>query len=58
MLFISHDLNIVRHICHRVAVMYEGEIVEMGTAEEVYNNPQHPYTKQLLEASKLCLKIK
>lgn len=55
MLFISHDLNIVRHICHRVAVMYEGEIVEMGTAEEVYNNPQHPYTKQLLEASKLCL---
>ncbi len=51
MLFISHDLNIVRHICHRVAVMYEGEIVEMGTAEEVYSNPQHPYTKQLLEAS-------
>ncbi len=53
MLFISHDLNIVRHICHRVAVMYEGEIVEMGEAEEVYSNPQHPYTKQLLEASKL-----
>ena len=53
MLFISHDLNIVRHICHRVAVMYQGEIVEMGTAEEVYSNPQHPYTKQLLEASKL-----
>ncbi len=53
MLFISHDLNIVRHICHRVAVMYEGEIVEMGEAEAVYSNPQHPYTKQLLEASKL-----
>ena len=51
MVFISHDLNIVRHICHRVAVMYEGEIVEMGTAEEVYRNPKHPYTKQLLEAS-------
>ncbi len=53
LVFISHDLNIVRHICHRVAVMYEGEIVEMGTAKEVYGNPQHPYTKQLLEASSL-----
>ena len=51
MLFISHDLNIVRHICHRVAVMYQGEIVEMGTAEEVYSNPKHPYTKELLAAS-------
>jgi ABC-type glutathione transport system ATPase component len=53
LVFISHDLNIVRHICHRVAVMYEGEIVEMGTAEEVYRNPQHPYMKQLLKASSL-----
>ena len=53
LVFISHDLNIVRHICHRVAVMYGGEIVEMGTAEEVYQNPKHPYTKQLLEASSL-----
>ena len=53
LVFISHDLNIVRHICHRVAVMYEGEIVEMGTAEEVYRNPQHLYTKQLLKASSL-----
>ena len=52
-LFISHDLNIVRHICHRVAVMYQGEIVEQGEAEEIYRNPQHPYTKLLLEASKL-----
>lgn len=53
LVFISHDLNIVRHICHRVAVMYEGEIVEIGTAEEVYRNPQHLYTKQLLKASSL-----
>lgn len=52
-LFISHDLNIVRHICHRVAVMYQGEIVEMGTAQEVYEHPQHPYTQLLLRASRL-----
>lgn len=48
MLFISHDLNIVRHICHRVAVLYRGELVELAEAQELYEHPQHPYTKQLL----------
>lgn len=48
--FISHDLSVVRHISHRVIVMYHGEIVETGTVEEIFNNPQHEYTKQLLAA--------
>ncbi len=50
-LFISHDLNIVRHICHRVAVIYQGEIVEMGDVREIYENPKHWYTRLLLESS-------
>lgn len=49
-LFISHDLNIVRHMCHRVAVMYLGEIVEIGEAEEIYKFPGHPYTKLLFDS--------
>lgn len=49
-LFIAHDLNIVRYFCDRVAVMNKGVIVETGTAEEIYNNPQHEYTKALLKA--------
>lgn len=45
MLFISHDLDVIRAVCRRVAVLHQGEIVEMGTVEEVFGNPSHDYTK-------------
>ncbi|MFB6072686.1 MAG: ABC transporter ATP-binding protein [Halobacterium sp.] len=48
MLLISHDLGVVQEVCDRVGVMYLGEIVEMGTTEELFENPQHPYTEALL----------
>lgn len=50
-LFISHDLSVVRYLSHRVAVMYQGEIVEWGEGRQVTTDPQHPYTKRLLMAS-------
>jgi ABC-type oligopeptide transport system ATPase subunit len=49
-LFISHDLSMVRYISDRIAVMYLGRIVELGPSEEIFNNPQHAYTKRLLRA--------
>jgi len=49
-LFISHDLRTVQHFCDRVAVMYLGEIVELASAEELFNNPLHPYTKALIQS--------
>src|SRR5690606_38502018 len=49
-LFISHDMAVVERMSHKVAVMYLGEIVEMGPAAAIFSNPQHPYTKRLMAA--------
>ncbi len=50
-LFIAHDLAIVREVCHKVAVMYRGEIVEKGEVLQVYGNPAHPYTQMLFDSA-------
>ena len=49
-LFVSHDLSVVKHLAHRVAVMYRGKIVEQGDGDQVFSNPQHEYTRRLLAA--------
>lgn len=49
-LFISHDLGVVHHMCDHLAIMHRGRFVEVGTKEDIYNNPQHIYTKRLLAA--------
>ena len=49
-LYISHDLSLVRRICDRVAVMYAGRIVEVGQTEDIFSNPRHPYTRGLMAA--------
>ena len=48
--FISHDLSVIRHMCDRIAVMHDGQIVELASNEELYDAPQHPYTRELLAA--------
>ena len=51
MLFISHDLDVVRHLCGDVTVMRTGKVVETGSAEQVFGNPQDDFTKALIEAA-------
>jgi oligopeptide/dipeptide ABC transporter ATP-binding protein len=53
-LFISHDLSVVEHIADRVAVMYLGSIIEMGSRDKIWKNPQHPYTKALIAAAPIA----
>ena len=49
-LFISHNLSVIRHVSDRIAVMYLGELVEVGSTEQIFNDPRHPYTKALLSS--------
>lgn len=48
--FVSHDLSVIEHICDRVVIMYLGKVVEIGSKDDIFNDPRHPYTKALLSA--------
>ncbi len=50
-IFISHDLKVLKSLCHEIAIMKEGKIVEAGPAREIFDNPRHPYTRELLETA-------
>ena len=50
-MFISHDLRVVKAIAHHIIVMHKGIIVEQGDSARIFNNPQHDYTKQLMDAA-------
>jgi peptide/nickel transport system ATP-binding protein len=50
LVFVSHDLSVVRHVCDTIAVLHDGELVELGPAEQVADSPEHPYTKRLVAA--------
>ena len=50
LVFVSHDLSVVRHVCDRIAVMQQGEVVEVAPTEQLFTAPQHPYTESLLAA--------
>ena len=54
MLFISHDLAVIRHVADRILVMYRGTVVETGAVADLYSRPAHPYTRQLLAASSMA----
>src|SRR5699024_7810587 len=50
LIFVSHDLGVIRHMCNRIGIMYRGRFVEEGTKEDIFNDPQHIYTKRLVAA--------